>query len=552
LTSNSCDLFCCCDPSCSAANKADFAGRCREKVPSSVLPLCLSSSTFVTINANTLKDSPLCIERSNSPLLGEFHPPPPSALLAADVASGTPLCRTSALSPLLILPAAIASKRASLSNAAPAASLAGPYVPGKLLTAAATSSGTLKPVPNGGFFTFLQRGPDGTCTPAPVAFFANVPPATCYLSATAGTTCGNAAQFSTAVGNSLLTLVASKHNAPSTEPSLFRSVTRLFRSNVPLSNGTFAPPASALCTRPVSITLRIQHDGAGAIVAAFTDEVHLVASSSKEFADLQVSIEFVTYNPLTNLPPVLLKSGNPGYTPGLPVLAASLVADVVTVDTSGLRLPYSGDAHGRCLDPLLRASSGSSGLPVLFNVDAGAGCRLTMNQSLFDSVCATSGTQAFLKPPANLAVGRWGDAVAASAADWLPVAAPVAGAVPVLTASACQSMVSGLEVNIVYTASGLKSNPQFTIVAASASFISQDVIRPHDTSSSVTVSLSTTVTFTYKPPSTSETIYASPPRVLPPLPVDIFYPFIMDSAAASLSVASAAVFALAAAALLML
>ena len=51
------------------------------------------------------------------------------------------------------------------------------------------------------------------------------------------------------------------------------------------------------------------------------------------------------------------------------------------------------------------------------------------------------------------------------------MAAPVAGAVPVLTASACQSMVSGLEVNIVYTASGLKSNPQFTIVAASASFI---------------------------------------------------------------------------------
>lgn len=88
LTKDSCDLFCCCDASCSAANKAEFAGQCREKVPSSVLPLCLSSNTFVKINANTLKDSPLCIERSNSPLLGEFHPPPPSTFSASDVASG--------------------------------------------------------------------------------------------------------------------------------------------------------------------------------------------------------------------------------------------------------------------------------------------------------------------------------------------------------------------------------------------------------------------------------------------------------------------------------
>ncbi len=75
--------------------------------------------------------------------------------------------------------------------------------------------------------------------------------------------------------------------------------------------------------------------------------------------------------------------------------------------------------------------------------------------------------------------------------------------------------------------------------------MTQDVVRPHDAaaSSAVSVSISTTVTFTYKPPSTSETIYASPPRVLPPLPVDIFYPFIMDSPASALSSAAAASFA---------
>jgi hypothetical protein len=91
LTRDSCDLFCCCDPSCSASDIASFAGKCKEKVPSSVLPLCLSSNTFVKINANTLKDSPLCIERSNSPLLGDFHPPPPSTLSVADTSSGAPL-----------------------------------------------------------------------------------------------------------------------------------------------------------------------------------------------------------------------------------------------------------------------------------------------------------------------------------------------------------------------------------------------------------------------------------------------------------------------------
>jgi len=110
----------------------------------------------------------------------------------------------------LISPSALASKRASLSNAAPSSSLTNPYTHGKLLTAAVHSSGALKPNPHGGFFTFLQPAPDGTCAPGPVAFFANLPPATCYLSAAAGTRCGNAAAFSAAVTASLAALVASK------------------------------------------------------------------------------------------------------------------------------------------------------------------------------------------------------------------------------------------------------------------------------------------------------------------------------------------------------
>jgi hypothetical protein len=99
LTRDSCDLFCCCDTSCSAANIAQFAGRCKEKVPSSVLPLCLSSNTFVKINANTLKDSPLCIERSNSPLLGEFNPPLPSSISISEIASGNMTTTTSTTAP---------------------------------------------------------------------------------------------------------------------------------------------------------------------------------------------------------------------------------------------------------------------------------------------------------------------------------------------------------------------------------------------------------------------------------------------------------------------
>ncbi len=136
------------------------------------------------------------------------------------------------------------------------------------------------------------------------------------------------------------------------------------------------------------------------IVAAVTDEVYVVASSAKAFAALQVSVEFVTYNPRNNLSP-LLKSGNPGYSPGLAVLAASLASDVVTVDTSGLRLPYAGDAHGICLEPHLLASSGSSGVPVQFNVDVGSGCRLPMNFSYFQTMCTTSGAQALLKLPGS-------------------------------------------------------------------------------------------------------------------------------------------------------
>ncbi len=561
LTRGSCDLFCCCDPSCSAANVAEFAGRCKEKIPSSVLPLCLSSDIFVKINANTLKDSPLCIERANSPLLGEFHPALPSSISVSDIASGDIIIiittTTTTTKPFLnsppspsLIPSAVSTKRAPLSNALPLAAVTSPYTPGKLLTSAVLTSGTLKTQPGGGFFMFLQPGSDGSCVPGPVEFFANIPPATCYLSVTSsGTVCDKAALFSELVTNSLNSHIASKYKAPSSDPSLFRSITRLFRANVPLSNGSFTAPATSQCTLPVSITLRLQHDGSGSIVAAFTDEVHVVASSPKLHAPLQVSIEYVTYNPLTSLPPVVLKSGNPGYTPGLPVLAASISSGVVTVDPAGLRLPHAGDAFGGCLEPQRRASSGSSGVPVHFNVDAGAGCRLQLNQSYFDALCASSGTQAFLNMPGSLSIGRWGDASAANAEDWLPLSAPVAASTTVLTTDACRSMVTGLDVSIIYTASGLKSNPQFTILAATTAFVSQDIVRPLDASaaSAVSISLSTTVTFVYKAPATSETIFASPPRVLPPLPVDIFYPFIMDSSAHALSAAAAACFAAAAA-----
>ena len=289
------------------------------------------------------------------------------------------------------------------------------------------------------------------------------------------------------------------------------------------------------------------------LFAAFTDEVHAVASSNTAYTPLQVSVEFITYNPLLSLPPVPLKSGNPGYTPGLPLLAASLSSGVVTQDAAGLRLPYAGDAFGTCLEPNMRAR-GSSGVPVMFNVDAGAGCRVTMNQTYFDTVCASGGTKAFLELPSNLAIGRWGDASAAAAADWLPIPPPLPASSAVLTTTLCQSMVVGLDINIIYTASGLKSNPQFTVLAATAAYLTQDIIRPLDATpaSAVQLSLSSAVTFTYKPPATSETIFASPPRVLPPLPSDIFYPFIMDSAAPAAAAAAGAMAAAAAAAVLMM
>jgi hypothetical protein len=441
----------------------------------------------------------------------------------------------------------MAGKRASLSGAAPQVAVAGPYTPGKLLTAAVSVSNSLLPHPAGGFFTFLQPGPSGSCTPGPIAFFDNIPPATCYLSAAAGSVCGNADAFSSIVSDSLNSLIATKHNAPYTDPSLFRSIKRFFRANVQLHNSSTAP--SNQCTVPVSITLLLQHDGAGAIIAAFTDEVHAISHSSKSYAPLTVSVEYVTYNPETTQPPVFIKSGNPGYIPGHPVLAASVSSGLVAVDPSGFRLPYAGDAFGSCLQPHLLPAAGS-GLSVLFNVDSGAGCRLSMNQSYFDELCQTGGTVAFFSLPQNIAIGRWGDASAATAQDWLPITAPSVASSPKLTLSVCQSMVTGLDISIVYTAAGLKSNPQFTILGAVAAFVSQDVVRPLDAqpNSSVTVSLSTTISFIFKAPASSESIFASPPRVLPPLPADIFYPFIMESPASSLSVSAAFHFAAVAAA----
>ena len=249
-----------------------------------------------------------------------------------------------------------------------------------------------------------------------------------------------------------------------------------------------------------------------------------------------------------------LRSGNPGYQAGLPVLFGTQKVSGATMlmSVAGMELPYPSAS---CAAPSLSAAA-AAGLSVGFGYDVQTGCVLSLNRSELQSLCcigsdlcsasASSYTSKYsnsLGVPSYLAsatasastpafIGTYGNADPLDLAQWQPLLAPAS---PPRSSrqwleysSTCRAMISGINYKFLVGYSGEKASPQNMILAASYSYSVADWTMTAPASSpSIKKSfpLAITVSFInildqgqkgYTPP---------PPPNLFVVPYDVFYPF---------------------------
>ena len=128
-------------------------------------------------------------------------------------------------------------------------------------------------------------------------------------------------------------------------------------------------------------------------------------------------------------------SGNPGYQPGAPLLAAAVApAGGLVRAATGLPL-LATSATGECTQAVAAPMA-------QFGVDTRAACGVSLTRGLLRQFCQSGigstwqGRSNELAvtfsglPTEQLFLGRWGDADASRDADWLPLAREVAGVPP--------------------------------------------------------------------------------------------------------------------------
>lgn len=262
-----------------------------------------------------------------------------------------------------------------------------------------------------------------------------------------------------------------------------------------------------------------------------------------------------------------VRSGNPGYYLGSPVLFGSLDASVSsTVDefVDGMTIPSpitkfdatSPANFGLAKCPTSTQMQGS--IPVKFGYDVATGCTVTLTRAqLVDMCCAgstscatahtspyvdsTTSVPYFLLPLVSGYVGIYGNADPLDATQWEPITTTVISQPRQWNdaTGTCQNMHAGTDYSFLVAYSGEKSNPQNKIVAATANVITSNWVwtKPYgDTNSTQTFPLTVTASFIFKDPSNLEGYSPPAPPVLFKVPYDVFYPFLESPAPPSRSV----------------
>ena len=237
------------------------------------------------------------------------------------------------------------------------------------------------------------------------------------------------------------------------------------------------------------------------------------------------SVSFQTStNAAANTVPVV-RSGNPGYLVGRPLVTAS-VQDSTATPNNNIFL-ITPDASGMC------SSTTDTRLPILFGQSQRTGCLEPMPSSL-DCAALQTTIRAVLDDvlfdasSSPFYVGVYGNVDSAdfNPAVWLEVTQGVYNASPSNTSRGCTGMVLNARYEISYANTGFVTIPQPQIIAIRHSYGEPEFLPflcPPSTTCNQQIEVSTTVNFI----DVSETILSqqrSTPTIEEKYPINFFFP----------------------------
>ncbi|KAI9204739.1 uncharacterized protein BJ171DRAFT_599138 [Polychytrium aggregatum] len=339
------------------------------------------------------------------------------------------------------------------------------------------------------------------------------------------------------------------------------------------SSATLAPPswnaAASVCVGAVVKTnINIQYGYYTLNVSSVINNVTTFSNQSFSFVQ-RVSADIVianitlaiggrieqsfstTFSSVNNTASAIGRSGSPGYRWGSEILVGSLTTNssqqAIVYNPNpiyGITLAseqyYSSTQDLQCPD----SQNYLSRTQVTFGDNVVAGC--TLYYSFADlnttSSCATIRSRLFQLQTLTVAaithVGKFGNASYLNVNDWVPILnnppSALTGNSPVVDTlpGTCSSLLTELDVQVVYSDAGSKYEPQNTIVGVRVQYVSgrfqyrclkvQDClnlgqVQPFRIRNTVTfVPLSNAEPLMFVPP---------PPNLFPPIPDDLFYPF---------------------------
>ncbi|CAK9009634.1 Serine/threonine-protein phosphatase ppe1 (Phosphatase esp1) [Durusdinium trenchii] len=254
--------------------------------------------------------------------------------------------------------------------------------------------------------------------------------------------------------------------------------------------------------------------------------------------------------------PVRVVSGNPGYVQGLPVQAGNRTTInageedekvAVQYNANGLTIMAAGGPRGACFenstawwDAILSQEPNQT--PVLFGVDTVSTCSVQLTFDDFTDLtkwCRDYAAGPIFNLVPNV-VGSYGNANPWDPREWVDIFMDRSQILqtrpnPAPGALMCQGFVDRVNIEILWTKTGEKQNPQPQILAVRGVLGQSNWVWRNSPSASArqTFTLSHSVTFIEHKHSESDIKPFKPevPPIIPAIPSDVFYPFDIASRA---------------------
>uniref|UniRef100_A0A8B9QEA3 Tectonic family member 1 n=1 Tax=Apteryx owenii TaxID=8824 RepID=A0A8B9QEA3_APTOW len=261
-----------------------------------------------------------------------------------------------------------------------------------------------------------------------------------------------------------------------------------------------------LCINIVlGVSYHITYTEAGEIIEAAASFV--LGAITKEALSIQQSFE-ISFTQV-NTKPVPL-SGSPGYVVGLPVRAGFRLKNFLSTNNKyGQLTILQSTSNQDCL-----AAEGAR-TPVLFGYNMVSGCKLRITTAMECQLLTQTLLDLLKGQNFPEYVASFGNSQAQDVLDWVPITHLHTSE---QVKSSCQIPVS-LEIEVKWTKYGSLVNPQARIVNVTATLISLDKGRER------TIPITSSVVFT-DVSSPAEPGYRARPTINVKLPFDFFFPFV--------------------------